>query len=54
MGKSKHKKPQGTKPRGKKENGKKEIPSTKDVILLITAVVNLINAVFALIQKLID
>lgn len=54
MGKPKSKKPRSTKPQGKKESGKKEKLSTKDIILLITAAVNLINAVCGLIQKLFD
>lgn len=47
-------KPKSNKPKGKKESGKKEKLSTKEIILLITAAVNLINAACGLIQKLFD
>lgn len=48
----KPKKPQGKKPQGKEKSGNQEKLSTKEVILLITAAVNLINAIYNLVQKL--
>lgn len=52
MGKPKNKKPQSQRLQGK-EKGDNQDKSTK-TILLITAIVNLINALCNLIQKLAD